>query len=108
MVLVMVLEVELRDEVIMEAHFAIAITLATAVILQTALGVVLRALLLQSTRSNKQIAVTFRNIHKFLGISMYLLAKANIIVGTYFNEQGLLIQLNFSWLACLIAVRISF
>lgn len=33
MVLVMVLEVELRDEVIMEAHFAIAITLVAAVIL---------------------------------------------------------------------------
>lgn len=51
----------------------------------------MRILLLKNTKLNNQIVVKFRNVHKFLGITMYLLAKSNLVIGTYLLNDELLI-----------------
>ena len=70
------------------------------------MGVVIKVLLEDKSGKNREFALSMRKGHAIHGTLLYLLGKADVLIGMFINEVPVLTILVIIWYILLIILRI--
>lgn len=70
------------------------------------MGVVIKVLLEDKSGKNREVALSMRKGHAINGMFLYLLGKADVLIGMFINRERVLTILVIIWYILLLIARI--
>ncbi len=70
------------------------------------MGLVIKTFLEDKSGKNREIALTLRKGHFIFGILLYLIGKADVLIGMFINKVPVLTILVIIWYVVLVIARI--
>lgn len=78
------------------------------VIIQHVVGVVVKHVLQEKTKLNKDFIFMVRDGHRILGTTLYILGKINILIGLYYFNQIVLFAIFAIWMISIFVIMMLF